>query len=72
LHALLLLLSRKRLLRSSSSCDPHFPPSLVFILGGTYGVGWLVYGTSTPPYFYQQLPLPAVLHGVLVWPFIGD
>lgn len=45
-------------------------PSLLFIFSGTYGVGWLVYGTPTPPYFYEHLPLPAVLYGVLVWPFI--
>jgi len=46
------------------------PPSLLCILSGTYGVGWLLYGAPTPPYFYEHLPLPAVLYGVLVWPFI--
>ena len=46
------------------------PVSLVFILGGVYAAGWLVYGTLTPPYFFGALPLPAALYGVLVWPFI--
>ena len=46
------------------------PVSLVFILGGVYGAGWLVYGTLTPPYLYGALPLPAALYGALVWPFI--
>ena len=46
------------------------PASLVFILGGVYAAGWLVYGTLTPPYLFTSLPLPAVLYGVLVWPFI--
>jgi membrane protease YdiL (CAAX protease family) len=46
------------------------PVSLVFILGGVYAAGWLVYGTLTPPYLYGALPLPAALYGVLVWPFI--
>ena len=46
------------------------PGSLVFILGGIYGAGWLLYGTLTPPYLFGHLPLPAALYGVLVWPFI--
>ena len=46
------------------------PVSLVFILGGTYAAGWLVYGTLSPPYLLRGLPLPAALYGVLVWPFI--
>jgi hypothetical protein len=46
------------------------PVSLVFILGGIYGVGGLLYGTLTPPYLFGPLPLPAALYGVLVWPFI--
>ncbi len=46
------------------------PVSLVFILGGVYGAGWLVYGTLTPPYLFGSLPLPAALYGVLVFPFI--
>ena len=41
-----------------------------FILGGIYAVGWLLYGTLTPPYLFGPLPLPAALYGVLVWPFI--
>lgn len=46
------------------------PASLVFILGGVYGVGWLLYGTLTPPLVFGSLPLPAALYGVLLWPFI--
>jgi hypothetical protein len=46
------------------------PASLVFILGGVDAAGWLVYGTLTPPLLLGNLPLPAALYGVLVWPFI--
>ena len=44
------------------------PVSLVFILGGIYAAGWLLYGTLTPPYLFGPLPLPAALYGVLVFP----
>ncbi len=40
------------------------------ILGGVYGMGWLVYGTLTPPYLFGALPLPAALYAVFVFPFI--
>lgn len=46
------------------------PASLVFILGGIYGAGWILYGTLTPPYLFGRLPLPAALYGALVFPFI--
>jgi uncharacterized protein len=46
------------------------PASLVFVLGGVYGTGWLLYGTLTPPFLFGPLPLPAALYGVLVFPFI--
>jgi hypothetical protein len=46
------------------------PASLIFILGGVYAAGWIVYGTLTPPLVFGDLPLPAVLYGALVWPFI--
>jgi hypothetical protein len=46
------------------------PVSLLFILGGVYAAGWLVYGTLTQPYLNSPLPLPAALYGVLVFPFI--
>jgi hypothetical protein len=46
------------------------PISLVFILGGVYATGWLLYGTLTSPYLLGSLPLPAALYGVLVWPVI--
>jgi hypothetical protein len=45
-------------------------PSLVFILGGVYAAGWLVYGKIAPPHLFGQLPLPAALYGVLVWPLL--
>jgi membrane protease YdiL (CAAX protease family) len=46
------------------------PACLVFILGGVYTAGWLVYGTPSQPYFFGPLPLPAAVYGVLVFPFI--
>jgi hypothetical protein len=46
------------------------PACLVFILGGNYAAGWLLYGTLTPAYLFGPLPLPAALYGVLIWPFI--
>jgi hypothetical protein len=44
--------------------------SLAFILGGIFAIGWLLYGTLTPPYLFEPLPLPAAFYGVLVFPFI--
>lgn len=46
------------------------PACLVFILGGVYGAGWLLYGTLTPPFLFGALPLPAALYGILVFPFL--
>jgi membrane protease YdiL (CAAX protease family) len=46
------------------------PVALAFIFGGSYAAGWLVYGTLEPPLLLGQLPLPAALYGVLVWPFV--
>jgi hypothetical protein len=46
------------------------PPSLVFILGGVAGAGWLLYGKLGQPYLFGALPLPAALYGVLVFPFV--
>lgn len=46
------------------------PTSLVLILAGTYGAGFLLYGTPSPPYFFQSLPLPAALYAVLVFPLV--
>jgi uncharacterized protein len=45
-------------------------PSLLLILGGIYASSWLLYGTPGQPYLFGQLPLPAALYGVLVFPFI--
>ena len=46
------------------------PVSLVFILGGVYGVGWLLYGAAKGPVLLEALPLPASLYGMLVFPFV--
>ena len=45
-------------------------PSLVFIFGGIYAAGWLVYGKLGQAYVFGPLPLPAAFYGVLVFPFI--
>ena len=64
------LLGFVRLLRDVLLGLALIPVSLVFILGGVYAAGWLLYGTLTPPYLFGPLPLPAALYGLLVWPFI--
>lgn len=46
------------------------PASLVFILGGVAAAGWLVYGTTSPPLLFSDLPLPATLYALIVWPFL--
>jgi hypothetical protein len=61
---------RARLVRDVLLGFALIPVSLVFIYGGTYAAGWIVYGTLTPPYLLGGLPLPAALYGVLVFPFI--
>jgi len=61
---------RARLARDIALGIALIPVSLVFIFGGTYGAGWLVYGRVAPPYLLGNLPLPAALYGVVVWPFI--
>jgi membrane protease YdiL (CAAX protease family) len=61
---------RARLVRDTVLGFALIPASLVFILGGVYAAGWLVYGTLTPPYLFGHLPLPAALYGVVVFPFI--
>ncbi len=61
---------RARLVRDVLLGLALIPVSLVFILGGNYGAGWIVYGALTPGYLFGRLPLPAALYGVLVWPFI--
>jgi uncharacterized protein len=61
---------RNRLVRDILLGLALIPASLAFILGGVYGVGWLMYGVLTPPYSFGGLPLPAALYGVLVFPFI--
>jgi len=61
---------RARLVRDGLLGLALIPVSLVFIFGGTFAAGWVVYGAPAPPYFLGGLPLPAALYGVLVWPFL--
>ena len=61
---------RARLVRDTLLGLALIPLSLIFIFGGTYAAGWLVYGTLAPPLLFGSLPLPATLYGLLVWPFI--
>jgi len=61
---------RTRLVRDTLLGFALIPASLVFILGGIYSTGWLLYGTLTTPYLFGSLPWPAALYGVLVFPFI--
>jgi membrane protease YdiL (CAAX protease family) len=61
---------RARVVRDTLLGFALVPVSLVFILGGVYAAGWLLYGTLTPPYVSGPLPLPAALYGVVVFPFI--
>jgi membrane protease YdiL (CAAX protease family) len=61
---------RTRLVRDALLGLVLVPVCLLFILGGVYAAGWVVYGTLTPPYVSGPLPLPAALYGLLVWPFI--
>lgn len=65
-----LAFERARLLRDTLLGLALIPINLVFILGGVYAAGWLLYGTLTPPYLIQPLPLPAALYGALVFPFV--
>jgi membrane protease YdiL (CAAX protease family) len=61
---------RTRLVRDIALGFAIIPASLVFILGGSYAAGWLLYGTLTPLYLFGHLSLPAALYAVLVFPFI--
>jgi hypothetical protein len=63
-------LERAHLARDALLGVALVPACLVFILGGVYAAGWLLYGTLTPPYLSGPLPLPAALYALLVWPFI--
>jgi membrane protease YdiL (CAAX protease family) len=61
---------RSHLLRDVLLGVALIPASLVFIFAGTYGAHWLLYGTVSAPFFFGTLPLPAVLYGILIWPFV--
>jgi membrane protease YdiL (CAAX protease family) len=61
---------RTRLVRDALLGFALVPVSLVFILGGIFAAGWLLYGTPSQPYLFAPLPLPAAVYGVLVWPFV--
>ena len=63
-------LERTRPVRDALLGLAVIPASLVFIFGGTYAAGWLLYGTPSQPYSFGSLPLPAAVYGVLVWPFV--
>jgi hypothetical protein len=61
---------RSRLVSDTLLGFALIPVSLVFILGGVYAAGWLLYGTIAPPYLFEPLPLTATLYGVLVFPLV--
>ena len=61
---------RQRLVRDILIGLALIPASLVFIYAGVFAAGWLIYGSPSPPYFHGELPLPAALYGVFVWPLI--
>lgn len=61
---------RTRLLRDLLLGLALIPVSLIFIFGGTYAAGWIVYESPKSAYFLGGLPLAASLYGMLVWPFI--
>jgi hypothetical protein len=61
---------RSRLVRDAFLGLAIIPASLLFIFGGTYAAGWIVYGAVKQPYFLGGLPLWASLYGVLVFPFL--
>jgi hypothetical protein len=46
------------------------PVGLALIFGGVAATGRLVYGTPSAPYMFAQVPLPAALYGVFVFPLI--
>lgn len=66
----LLGFERSRLVRDLLLGLALIPASLLFIFGGTFAGGWIVYGKFLPPLLLNNLPLPAALYGVLVFPFI--
>jgi membrane protease YdiL (CAAX protease family) len=61
---------RSRLTRDLLLGIALIPVGLALILVGGYATGWLVYGTPASPYLFGQLPLPAALYGVFVFPII--
>jgi hypothetical protein len=47
--------------RTALAVPALIPVSLLFIFGGIYGAGWVMYGTLKPPYLFGSLPMPAAL-----------
>ena len=61
---------RRRLGRGVLLGIAIIPIALVLILAGTAAGGWIVYRANTPPLLLGNLPLPATLYALLVWPLI--
>jgi hypothetical protein len=66
----LIRFDRSRLVRDVLLGFALIPAGLALIVGGVYATGWLVYGTPESPYLFGQLPLPAALYGVFVFPIV--
>ncbi len=61
---------RSRLWRDVALGLALIPLSLVFIFGGAYASGLLVYGAPAETYSFGTVPLPAALYGALVFPIL--
>ncbi len=46
------------------------PPSLALIVGGVAAASFLVYGAPLAPLAFENLPLPAALYAVIVFPLL--
>jgi len=66
----LLSLDRARLGRDALIGIALIAPSLVFIFGGVAAASLLVYGEAAAPFAFADLPLPAALYAVLVFPLL--
>jgi membrane protease YdiL (CAAX protease family) len=61
---------RKRLGRDVLLGVALIAPSLVFILGGVALASLLVYGSASAPMTFENLPLPAALYALIVFPLL--